>query len=334
MEEITTPVDLVRPDGKLNPGAVGFTRRPLHSSGQLPVGIGHGWRTKRWEYWGISTDDFVLGLTIAHLDYAGILQAYYYDRNSGQEISQENLAVLPKAGTMTLPDTLPPFRASATIRDMRLRFEEMPDGRVVIWLQAPRLQAMLEVAPGEESLGVVVPWSEDRFQYTLKQPGRGISGTIEVDGESHTVDEASAHATLDRGRGRWPYSMTWNWGSGAGTDELGRRIGLQVGGKWTDGTGATENALFIDGKLLHRDGDLHFDYNTAAPEQPWTVTGDWLQATLTPFHTRKAQTNALIVSGTTYQAFGSWSGWATTPDGESVSLDGLTGWIEEASNRW
>ncbi|GAA4376324.1 hypothetical protein GCM10023166_27830 [Paeniglutamicibacter cryotolerans] len=33
----------------------------------LPAGIGHGWRTKRWKYWGISTDGFVLGLAIAHL---------------------------------------------------------------------------------------------------------------------------------------------------------------------------------------------------------------------------------------------------------------------------
>lgn len=334
MREITAPVELALPDGRLNPGAVGFTRRPLHTSTHLPAGIGHLWRTKRWEYWGISTDELVLGMTIAHLDYAGILQAYYYDRTSGQVISHENLAVLPRKGTVILPDVPPPFKASATIRDMRIRFEDMEDGRVVIWLQAPRLQAVLEVAPGGEALGVVVPWGENRFQYTLKDVGRAVTGTLEVDGVERPIGGPGAHATLDRGRGRWPYSMTWNWAAGAGTDATGRRIGLQLGGKWTDGTGSTENALFIDGKLFHRDGDLEFDYDLTDPQRPWRVTGPWLEATLTPFHTRLARTDAVVVSGKTYQAFGGWSGWASTPDGTRVCLDGLTGWIEEAANRW
>ncbi|GAA3097385.1 DUF2804 family protein [Nonomuraea salmonea] len=47
--EITAAVDLCLPDGRLDPRAVGWTRRPLHRANL------RGWgRTKRWEYWGWS----------------------------------------------------------------------------------------------------------------------------------------------------------------------------------------------------------------------------------------------------------------------------------------
>ena len=49
--EITTPVELCRPDGRLNPAAVGWTRHPLHDTSRIGTGR-YGWgRNKRWEYW-------------------------------------------------------------------------------------------------------------------------------------------------------------------------------------------------------------------------------------------------------------------------------------------
>lgn len=35
-----------------------------------------------------------------------------------------------------------------------------------------------------------------------------------------------------------------------------------------------------------------------------------------------------------YQAFGVWSGTALDDEGVRHSLDGLTGWVEQARNRW
>ena len=55
MEEIKEPVQLSLGDGKLNPAATGFARSPLHTFENLPQGLRHGWRTKRWEYWGVLT---------------------------------------------------------------------------------------------------------------------------------------------------------------------------------------------------------------------------------------------------------------------------------------
>ena len=330
MREITAPVSLAAPDGTLRRDAVGYTRSPLHGT-DLPGGLRHGWRTKRWEYWGVLTDDLVLGMTIASLDYAGIQQLYVYECSTGREFSCDPLALFPRSGTLQLADARPPLTARAEFGGLRQRFHDDASGTHLL-ADSSRVQVRLFAPAGGEVLGVVVPWSDTRFQYTLKDVARSVSGQLTVEGRTYDVGPG-AFAVLDRGRGRWPYAKRWNWAVGYGTPD-GVRLGLQIGGGWTAGTPATENALIVDGALHHYDGELEFSYDLTAPLSPWHVRGPWIDAVLTPFHRRHARTNAAVVSSQTWQAFGTWAGEARTPDGRSYRLDGLQGWIEEARNRW
>ncbi len=331
MDEITFPVDLGSPAGVLNPAAVGFSRRPVHRP-VVPAGIRGGWRTKRWEYWGILTPELAVGLTIAHLDYAATLQLYVFERSTGREISAEPLKLVPSYADVSLPDALPPLTAFGSFGGSSLRFHDA-DGGTRLQASSPRVTVDVFAEAGGDVLGVVVPWSARRYQYTLKDVARSVTGSITVDGRDYPVGGPGSFAVLDRGRGRWPYSRRWNWGVGAGTVD-GTRLGLQFGGKWTAGTPATENALIVDGHLHHYDGELEFDYDLADPASAWRVHGPWIDAELKPFHRRVAATNAVVIKAQTWQAFGSWTGTARTPDGTEYSLDGLGGWIEEARNRW
>src|SRR5690606_25749518 len=112
---------------------------------------------------------------------------------------------------------------------------------------------------GHECLAVVVPWSDTRFQYTVKDVARPATGTLTVDGVEHPLPEGQSWAVLDHGRGRWPYDVTWNWGAGSGVSN-GRTIGIQVGGKWTLGTPSTENGVQIDGRMHKISTELTWDY--------------------------------------------------------------------------
>ncbi len=80
-----------------------------------------------------------------------------------------------------------------------------------------------------------------------------------------------------------------------------------------------------------------WDYDLADPDRPWRVTGGGLDATFEPFRTKVTRTNLGVVSSSTDQCFGTWSGTFTPPGGTGagpVRFAGLDGWAEEVHNRW
>src|SRR3970282_1775300 len=81
---------------------------------------------------------------------------------------------------------------------------------------------------------------------------------------------APSYGCLDYGRGVWPEHTIWNWGSASGMQQ-GHLVGLNLGGKWTDGTGMTENGICVDGRLTKISEALIFEYDRAALIQPWRV---------------------------------------------------------------
>lgn len=350
--EITAPVALCLPDGRLNPSAVGWTRHPLHRTDL------RGWgRTKRWEYWGLMTPGHVVGVTVSSLDYAAVHQVWLLDRRTGTVV--DDGAVVPLGRGAVLPASLGGGAARARARGLAIDIEDAvapagtvepgtsdtgaslpravdPGTRIRVRTARVAIDVVAAAPAGHEALGVVVPWSDRRFQYTVKDLARPLTGSITVDGERHEIPAGEAWGVLDHGRGRWPYSMTWNWGAGSGRVD-GRVVGVQVGGRWTDGTGSTENALLLDGRLHKNSDELTWTYDRSDWLAPWRVHDRdraRVDLTFTPFHERVARTNLLVVEGETHQCFGTWTGWMTTDAGERVVVDGVEGWAEEARNRW
>jgi hypothetical protein len=323
--ELRELVDLCLPDGTLNPAARGHSRTPLHRPNL------RGWgRTKRWEYWGLVTPTHVIGLTLSNIDYAGVHECFVLDRRTKQE--RKHPFLVPLALGATLPDTLPPLTATARTRHLELEFcDEAGGTRLFVRTHGVTVEAFVEDAG--DALGVVVPWSDTRFQYTVKSPGRPVSGTLTIDGAAHDIPKGESWAVLDRGRGRWPYHIVWNWAAGSGVVD-GKRIGLQLGAKWTEGTGATENALFVDGVMHYIPDEVEWRYDTENWSAPWHMRGDRLDVTLTPFHVRHANGLFVVLGAEVHQAFGQWRGWMSDSSGVRHSVDGLVGWAEQAENRW
>ena len=329
--EITNPVDLCLPTGQLNPEAVGWTRRPLHRAA-LP---GRG-RNKRWEYWCVHTPEVVLALTVSDLDYAGLHAVWFLDPD-GREYSATRLKPL---SAMTLPERAYDAPIEVRAGDVGIRLLPQSEG-VRLRARAPGFAAEVLVRrpPGHECLGVVVPWSSRRFQYTVKENTLPAQGTVTTPQGTFDIGGPDAWATLDHGRGRWPYRVTWNWGSGSGRirqDGRDRVLGLQVGGKWTDGTGATENAITLDG-VLHKIGDpLVWHYDRSDWSAPWRVSsssGD-IDLTFLPEYERRDVTQLGVLANETHQCFGTWHGHVGDAQGRRIGVDGIRGWAEEVRNRW
>jgi hypothetical protein len=191
--------------------------------------------------------------------------------------------------------------------------------------------------PGHETLNVVIPWSDTRFQFTSKQNCRPAHGTVVLNGETVPFGPTNhAFACLDYGRGVWPYRCVWNWGSASGV-QGGRRIGITLGGQWTDGTGMTENGILVDNRLHKIGEDVVFTYDRTDWMKPWrlrTRGSDRIDLTLVPFFAKAATINLLLLRSELHVLFGRFSGTITTDDGERIPIADLIGWSEEHRARW
>jgi hypothetical protein len=335
--ELLQPVAECMPDGRLNREAIGWSRQPLHRCNLRR----HWLRKKRWNYWCVTTDEFLFSITVADLDYIGLAAAGFLE--FGEPLAVEQTAIVPFARRFHLPETVRGGDVVIERRGVRLALTEEPAGT--------RLQAdfrtragmslsadLLVERPNDvETMNVVIPWSATRFQFTSKQTCLPARGTVRLNRRAYPFGPSNhAFGCLDFGRGVWPYRCVWNWAAASGVQQ-GHRLGITLGGKWTDGTGMTENALCVDGRLSKLSEELIFEYDRSDFMKPWrirTPVSERIDLTLTPFYERASTVNLLLLGSTLHCMFGRFSGGVISDDGEYIAVRDLIGWAEEHRARW
>jgi hypothetical protein len=114
-------------------------------------------------------------------------------------------------------------------------------------------------------------------------------------------------------------------------------VGLQLGGKWTEGTGFTENALCVDGRLTKVSEELVWTYDPGDWLRPWrieTPASDQVRLTFRPVHDKVSRLELGLASSRVHQCFGTYEGTIPSDGGPAIEVDGLFGWAEEARWRW
>ena len=207
-----------------------------------------------------------------------------------------------------------------------------PDGR------QGALDVLVDLPADHESLNVVIPWDDAHFNFTSKHQARPAVGRLTIGDHEYEVGGGSGDAwgVLDVGRGRWPSTIRWNWGGGAGRAD-DHVIGLQFGAKWTEGSGFTENGFLVDGRLTKIGRELDWDYDWDDPMRPWRITdpAGQLEVVLVPRYDKHTEVGDDGGFGSeTHQVFGTYAGTVRTDDGRSIAFDGLQGFAEEARQRW
>ena len=338
--EITAPVDLCTADGRqLHADACGWSRQPT-----LTANLRGSWgRNKRWDYWALLAGDVVVAVTYADVDYLGMASIWWCDLATGRSGGRDNN--VPFARGIDLPDRpgTAPLRWSGPRGEVTISDDTTGTTIQAAWTERDGTPASLRVVvdppTGHESLNVVIPWSVTRFQFTSKHQARPARGTLTIGEETRELGGASddAWGVLDVGRGRWPYRNVWNWAGGAGRSaDGGHTIGLQFGGKWTEGTGFTENGIIVDGRLTKIGAELLWDYDWDAPLQPWIVQAPdgSVDLVLEPRYDKHTRAEALVLGMEVHQVFGRWTGTVTDDSGTEYRLDKIQGFAEEARNRW
>jgi hypothetical protein len=333
--EITTPVKLCNPDGTLNPAAVGWSRRPLHTCNLSR----HWFSKKRWNYWAIITDTHFFAASTSNRDYFGAISIQVGDLQSGVFQNKFTQSFMGRAVSMS--ETV---EGRVTFDHPEMKVEEIvTTEKAVLSFESgntsgSKLSAHFEVLfpPGHETLNVVIPWNRHMFQFTSKMNTLPASGIVRLDGEEIRFGGKDCFAVLDLGRGIWPRRFIWNWGAASGWQN-GRLVGLNIGGKWTDKTGMNENGICVDGKLTKVMEDLVWKYDPTDYMKPWhmeaPVSGR-INLDFTPVWERSGDLKWLFYHFVPFQMFGHYNGTVVTEAGEVVEIKNLLGWAEEVYGQW
>jgi Domain of unknown function (DUF2804), N-terminal/Domain of unknown function (DUF2804), C-terminal len=330
--ELTEAVDLCDARGRLNAAAIGWSRTPLVRANLA----GHWLRKKRWNFWNWIAPNFVLSVTLADIDYAAFCQVMFTDFDTQQTLAT---TALRRPGSLGLPEQV---ERSVRFASKAIEYANVNDGgNLTIALRATAngqpiaADFVVTKPPGHESLNIVVPWTASRFQLNSKHNTLPCNGSVTVGGKRYTMRAGECHAVQDWGRGVWPYCSFWNWAVATGVQD-GRVVGVNMGAKWTTGTGVNENGLCIDGRLYKVMEDLVWTYDAGNWMRPWHVQAPhsgMIDLTFEPILARTSRLSLGVLRSGGVCCFGRWHGTVRF-DGRELPIGSLIGWAEEFDHRW
>lgn len=333
-KEIKEKVDLCDESGRLNEKAVGWSRKPLHRCNLR----GNWLRKKQWNYWYVMNDNCFFSATIAMLDYAAIIFIYYLDIETLE--FEEKTIISPFGQGTDMSETVDETVRFSNEKTELIFSKEDDYTRLIVKannFNNKKLKANIKVfQPNKiESINVVIPWTNRKFQFTSKQSSLPATGKLNIGNQTYEFKAENSFACLDFGRGIWPYQTEWNWASGSGLNN-GVKIGLNFGAGWTKDTGITENGIIVDGQAEKINEDIEFKYNQEDLMEPWsfkTVETDRIDLKFQPIYKRVAKTNFILIKSKMNQMIGYYSGKIKFRD-KKININKLPGTTEEHEVRW
>ena len=333
--EINEFVDLCDCDGKINEESIGWSRNPVFN-----CNIKGSWlRKKKWNYWCITNNECLFSVTISNIDYLGMAFVYFLDFKTKEFV--EKTIMTPLGVGYLMPNRV---QETVTFKNSKIQlyFIQAENGTQIVAKCNDFMGNLMEAnfnviyPKGHEILNVVVPFSKSAFQFTSKHECLPVDGMLKIGEKIYSFDPENTFACHDFGRGIWPYNVRWNWANASGVIK-DKRVGFNLGGKWTDGTGMTENCIIVDGKITKLSEDVLFEYDSKNFMKPWTIKTsitNRVNITFIPFYERIAKSNLVILKSEMHQMIGHFSGNVETDTGECIIIDSFIGCCEEHFGKW
>ncbi len=296
-------------------------------------------REKRWQYVGLYSDDFIIGIAVVHTGYLGNIFAYVYNRKTGSFWELERTA--PLAQGIRFDRGIEESMVAYRTVDEHIRFNNNLAGHkrgidvrlknegLILDIRAEIVDNISEHPP----LQTLMPTPDGDCSFTHKTAGLKVVGKVRLGDQHWDIEDVNTHAVVDTTIGYHARETQWNWASFAGKSKKHEHtVGLNLANP-TD----PENAFWVNGQL-HRVGAVKFQYTDST--SPWRITSETntdfasVDLSFTPQHCRSQNINFFVLSSVFEQPCGVFSGTLTTAEGEVIDIDKIPGVVEEHFARW
>jgi len=339
------PAELVAPDGQVHLGLFPDTvaringrdhdyRRPL---GQPASRRARHFHYKQFQYFGLVSDDLLIGCALADTAYLGLAFFYVFEPASGRLREHTWRSPLARALTLSTSPLEGESRFEQGKVSIRMGYQQDADGRrksLRVTLPDLELRAALHEPAGYRPMSLCTRTGISGWTYANKVAGVDVAGTLRLDGREQdlaALGNAGGHHDFSAGYMR--RETFWNWACLSGRVG-GRRLGLNLSCGVNE-TGVNENCLWLDDLLVKVDG-VRFDYRRDDLQQPWRVTSRCGQValTFTPLGRHRERLNLGLFASNFHQLFGRFDGEIRLPGEAPLTVRGLHGFVEEQYAKW
>lgn len=292
---------------------------------------------KQFQYFGVISDDWLLGCALADTAWIGLAFVYLYDTRSGtlHEISRRSPLARQLRMSASPRDGESVFRRGDL--EVRLGYEQHDDGSLgkMLWIRAPELavHARMTEAPDYRPMSLCTRTGMTGWTYANKVAGVKVEGVLQWQGRKYVLEQLGAFGHHDFSAGYMRRETFWNWACLTGRAG-GRSIGLNLSCGVNE-TSFTENCLWIDGALV-KVNTVRFDYDRQNLLQPWEIHDDAGLVALRffPEGQHEERLDLALFASNFHQLFGRFEGVLRLPGGDEIRLDRQYGFVEEQFARW
>jgi hypothetical protein len=289
------------------------------------------YRIKRWEYLGLCNNDLIFGIAVVRLGYMCNLFAYLFDRRNSR-ISQYDI-LTPGGGAAVFKGTS--LTGEIHFKSGKTTVRMMSDPETITFEGSIKgeLSVHLSFQKVEEPLICLTRVGLKGFNYTHKEAGLSVRGTIGHKDVSWGIEEEQSFGVRDYTLGYLARQTFWNWASGGGRDKEGNRIGFNLV-QGVNETGFTENAFWVNGRLVKTDV-VNFQYDDLDLLKPWKIESNdgRVRLRFLPAGKRSANINAGLIVSKFNQPFGRFEGILLNGD-QLWELQNVSGFTEEHYAKW
>ncbi|WP_174875032.1 DUF2804 domain-containing protein [Vogesella oryzae] len=279
---------------------------------------------KRWQYAAFAHADFLIGVAVVDVGWAGSAFAYLFDRRRGLLAANFDATGLPLLSTRVENRAF----GDATFRRGSdcIAFRHAGN-RLELTVNTDELKLAAHIAqPAADTVLAAIAPANWLAHATHKSGALHCSGFAECGGERFNL--ADCHASLDASNGLLARDTRWHWAS-AHAGQLG--FNLQAGYM-----GDAENAIWLDG-VPWRVGAAEFEFDAANPLAPWQIRSSdgAVELCFTPEGARSGDKNLLLAASRYIQPVGRFDGRLIHPlTGVAYPVNALAGVTEDHHSRW
>jgi len=290
-----------------------------------------------FHFLGFTSNDYIVGCSLAHADNADTVFFYLFDRHSKETLSRGCFITADDKAEINLnPDDGTSILIS---KNMDVRFESNPNQlqkRLTVKLDGKQVLDFnfQEQTCEYQTLRLTTPTGPNGWTYAQKVAGIAAQGELNINGQVLNIEDMNAAAHHDFTAGYLRRDTFWNWACITGRNAADDLIGMNLS-HGVNETSASENALWVNGKR-EAIAQTHFEYDLDDLSLPWHISSS--DGKIDLHFTSEGKYTARHTKGDKpidfSQLFGTFQGTVTTLSGEVLTINAIPGFCERQYSVW